>query len=135
MNLQNNLKKYLEFCKYRKELSPKTIKAYRIDLTQYLHYISENALQKEKIEDYITQLHKKYKQKTVKRKIASIKAFYRYLEDTEVIKENPFHKIQVKFKETVNLPRIIPREEIEQLLNCMYKILDTSNNTNCGTSQ
>ena len=32
MNLQNNLKKYLEFCKYRKELSPKTIKAYRIDL-------------------------------------------------------------------------------------------------------
>ena len=128
MNLQNNLKKYLEFCKYRKELSPKTIKAYRIDLTQYLHYISENALQKEKIEDYITQLHKKYKQKTVKRKIASIKAFYRYLEDAEIIKENPFHKIPVRFKETVNLPRIIPREEIEQLLNCMYKILDTSSN-------
>ena len=128
MNLQNNLKKYLEFCKYRKELSPKTIKAYRIDLTQYLHYISENVLQKEKIEDYITQLHKKYKQKTVKRKIASIKAFYRYLEDAEIIKENPFHKIQVRFKETVNLPRIIPREEIEQLLNCMYKILDTSSN-------
>ena len=128
MNLQNNLKKYLEFCKYRKELSPKTIKAYRIDLTQYLYYISENALQKEKIEDYITQLHKKYKQKTVKRKIASIKAFYRYLEDSEIIKENPFHNIQVRFKETVNLPRISPREEIEQLLNYMYKILDTSNN-------
>lgn len=37
-----------------------------------------------------------------------------------MISENPFRKIKVKFKETMMLPRIIPREEIEQLLNYMY---------------
>lgn len=44
---------------------------------------------KEKIEEYVTHLHKSYKQKTVKRKIASIKAFYNYLEETEIIAESP----------------------------------------------
>ena len=75
---------------------------------------------KAKIESYITELHKKYKQKTIKRKIASIKAYYNYLEEQEIIKDNPLRKIKVKFKEAQILPRIIPREEIEQLLNCMY---------------
>ena len=75
---------------------------------------------KETIEQYITELHKKYKQKTIKRKIASIKAFYSYLEEEELVEQNPFRKIKVKFKETIILPRIIPREEIEQLLNYIY---------------
>jgi len=76
---------------------------------------------KSKNEDYITTLHKKYKQKTVKRKIASFKALYKYLGEEEILAgENPFKKIRVKFKEAEFLPRIIPRNEIEKLLNFMY---------------
>lgn len=111
---------YLEYCQYRKELDKKTLKAYRIDLKQYFESVSGEEPEKDEIEKYITELHKKYKQKTVKRKIASIKAFYNYLEEEELIDNNPFRKIKVKFKETVVLPRIIPRTEIEQLLNYMY---------------
>lgn len=124
MRLEDKVAAYLEYCEYRKELDKKTLKAYRIDLRQYFQYVSMDEPGKDKIEEYITQLHKDFKQKTVKRKIASIKAFYNYLEDTEIIGENPFHKIKVKFKETVTLPRIIPREEIEQLLNYMYQCLN-----------
>ncbi len=126
MRLEEKLATYLEYCEYRKELDKKTLKAYRIDLRQYFEYVCVDEPEKEKIEDYITQLHKNYKQKTVKRKIASIKAYYNYLEETEIIAENPFHKIKVRFKENVTLPRIIPREEIEQLLNYMYKCLNES---------
>ncbi|MDO4308527.1 MAG: tyrosine-type recombinase/integrase [Eubacteriales bacterium] len=115
---------YLEYCKYRKELDSKTLKAYRIDLRQFYDFVCCENPNKEKIEEYITELHKKYKQKSVKRKIASIKAFYNYLEDEEIIIENPFRKVKVKFKENIILPRIIPREEIEKLLNCMYGCLD-----------
>ena len=114
----------MEYCEYRKELDRKTLKAYRIDLRQYFEYICVDEPDKEKIEEYVTHLHKSYKQKTVKRKIASIKAFYNYLEETEIIAESPFRKIKVKFKETVTLPRIIPREEIEKLLNHMYQCLN-----------
>ena len=124
MRLEDKLAAYLEYCEYRKELDRKTLKAYRIDLRQYFEYICVDEPDKEKIEEYVTHLHKSYKQKTVKRKIASIKAFYKYLEETEIIAESPFRKIKVKFKETVTLPRIIPREEIEKLLNHMYQCLN-----------
>ena len=78
MRLEDKLAAYLECCEYRKELDRKTLKAYRIDLRQYFEYICVDEPDKEKIEEYVTHLHKSYKQKTVKRKIASIKAFYNY---------------------------------------------------------
>lgn len=124
MNLKEKVKAYLEYCEFRKGLDKKTLKAYRIDLRQYFEFVECVEPGKEKIEEYITDLHKKYKHKTVKRKIASIKAYYNYLEEEEIIAENPLRKIKVKFKETIILPRTIPREEIEQILNYMYNCLD-----------
>lgn len=120
MNYNEQVKKYLEYCEFRKELDWNTLKAYRIDLKQFFEFTQEDMPEKDKIEDYITELHKKYKQKTIKRKIASIKAYYNYLEECEIIEDSPFRKIKVKFKETIILPKIIPREEIESLLNYMY---------------
>ncbi len=120
-------KQYLEFCRYRRELNKHTLKAYRIDLRQYLSFVRDDAFVKAKIEEYITELHRRYKQKTVKRKIASVKAFYKYLEEEELIDgPNPFGRIRVKFKEKETLPRIIPRNEIERLLNFMYQQMGRS---------
>lgn len=126
MKLKAKVQLYLDYCEYRKELDQKTLKAYRIDLRQYLDFVSCDEPSKEKIEEYITDLHKRYKQKTVKRKIASVKAFYNYLEEEEFIDKNPFRKIKTKFKEDIILPRIVPREEIEQLLNYMYSCLESN---------
>ena len=127
INMIKEMEQYLEFCKYRKELNRNTLKAYRIDLEQYLSFIKKDFLLKARIEEYITELHKKYKQKTVKRKIASIKAFYRYLEEEERLEgSNPFTKIRVKFKEIESLPRIISRNDIERLLNYMYDVMKQS---------
>ena len=126
MKLQQMIKVYLEYCEYRKELDWNTLKAYRIDLRQFAEFMDQDKPSKEKIESYITHLHKKYKQKTVKRKIASLKAFYAYLEEEEIIEENPMRRVRTKFKEERVLPRIIPRQEIEKLLNCMYKELRES---------
>ncbi|MCI8320491.1 MAG: tyrosine-type recombinase/integrase [Dorea sp.] len=120
MNLQMIAGQYFEYCKFRKELDWKTLKAYRIDLHQYFESVQCTEPQKNEIEAYIMDLHKAYKQKTVKRKIASIKAFYNYLEEEELIKDNPFRRIKVKFKEDIVLPRIISREDIEYLLNYMH---------------
>ena len=127
MNYTEMVRKYLEYCEFRKELDSNTLKAYRIDLKQFFDYAQEDVPDKKKIEEYITELHKKYKQKTIKRKIASIKAYYNYLEECEIIDDSPFRKIRVKFKEATVLPRVIPREEIELLLNYMY----SRENLNC----
>ncbi|MFR2144282.1 hypothetical protein [Ruminococcus sp. D55t1_190419_H1] len=37
----------------------------------------------------------------MKKKIASVKAFYSYLKEEEMLDQNPFRKIKVKFKETI----------------------------------
>ena len=123
MGMQEYVQNYLEYCEYRKELDKNTLKAYRIDLRQYFEYVKDEEISKSKIEKYITNLHKKYKQKTVKRKIASIRAFYAYLEDEEIIIENPMRRIRTKFKIENTLPRIISRGDIEKLINKMYEIL------------
>ena len=126
MTIRNRVKEYLEFCQLRKELDEKTLKAYRIDLRQFFDFCGSSDPCRGKIERYVTELHRQYKQKTVKRKIASVKAFYHYLEEEEIIEETPFRKIRVNFKEAVTLPSIIPRQEIEKLLNYMYAEKGTS---------
>ena len=122
--LQTIINNYLDFCRYQKRLDAKTMKAYRIDLNQFtLHIASENAagITQDSLEKYIMTLHQAYKPKTVKRKIASVKALFRYMEYKSYIDVNPFNKVQIKFREPVILPKTIPLHTMEQLLSTIYK--------------
>lgn len=115
---------YLRFCVNRKNLDRKTIKSYRIDLRQYTDYTDKNDIEwtdKCSIENYIEHLHARYKPKSVKRKIASLKAFFHYLEIEEKIEINPFHKIQIKYKEPFILPKTIPINSIISIINYAYE--------------
>lgn len=93
MSYHKTVEQYLEYCKFRKELDWNTLKAYRIDLKQFFEYVREDIPDKAAVEAYITELHKKYKPKTIKRKIASVRTYYSYLEENEIIQSNPFRKI------------------------------------------
>ncbi|WP_019851323.1 tyrosine-type recombinase/integrase [Desulfitobacterium sp. PCE1] len=114
---------YLECCSYQKNLNYKTIKAYTIDLNQFIYFMEENSLEISKagISAYITQLHKLYKPKSIKRKIACLKAFFSYLEYEEVLEGNPFKKINVRFQEPFLLPRTIPINTLQEVLSCAYQ--------------
>ncbi len=118
------MERYLIFCENRKNLDQKTLKSYRIDLHQYFDYTLKNSfewIEKRSIESYIDFLHKHYKPKSVKRKIASLKAFFHYLEIEELLGVNPFHKIQIKYKEPFILPKTIPISNIQSILEYAYK--------------
>ena len=100
IELEKQLESYYEDCEFRKRLNEKTIKAYTIDLNQYLEFITTTEINQKIINEYIHYLNKKYlKYKTIKRKIASVKAFYSYLEYEEIIDYSPFNKIKTKIKE------------------------------------
>lgn len=120
---------YLNFCRYQKGLNPKTIKAYTIDLRQYYEFnlcSDFDWFEKAALSEYIYELHKRYKPKTAKRKIACLKAFFHYLELEEVLEINPFNKIQTKFQEPFVLPRTIPLKAIKKLLKTVYQEKDKS---------
>lgn len=129
-NFQNYKGDYLHFCINRKNLDSKTIKSYSIDLNQFDQFILANKLEwheKKSIEEYIDVLHSFYKPKSVKRKIASIKAFFHYLELEEIIEVNPFHKIQIKYKEPFILPKTISLKNIETIINYAYVYYKNAN--------
>lgn len=122
-NLQTIIADYLDFCKNQKRLDSKTLRAYRIDLAQFSARIAkENVsdISTDILERFIADLHRSYKPKTVKRKLASIKALFRYMEYRDYIAVTPFNKIYVKFREPVLLPKTIPLTVIEKLLSTIY---------------
>lgn len=123
INLKTITADYLDFCQNHKRLNPKTLKAYRTDLTQFQKHLRVTGISQitpEKLESFIAMLHQTCKPRTSKRKIASLKAFFRYLEYRDLISLNPLNKIQTKFREPVTLPKIIPLHTIEKLLSTMY---------------
>lgn len=122
-NMNAQINNYLEYCRCQKRLDQKTLKAYRTDLKQFAQQIpaaSLSALTPDIIENYIAGLHIKYKPKTVKRKIASVKALFHYLEYREIIEKNPFNRLQIKFREPVILPKTIPLHIVETFLSTIY---------------
>lgn len=123
LDLNVQIPAFLNYCRYRKSLSSKTIKAYSIDLKQFLDY-SDSIYDKESICNYISYLHKIFKPKTAKRKIATLKAFTHYLLIEDVIDNNPFDKIETSFKEPMILPKTIPINVINSVLSAAYKESD-----------
>lgn len=123
-DLQTHINNYINYCAYQKRLDKKTLKSYRIDLRQFYECypsIQLTDFTHKILEEYIRKLHQQYKPKTVKRKIASLKAFFRYLEYKEILDKNPFTKIQVRFREPTKLPKTIPLNIVELFLSTIYK--------------
>ena len=124
MNTLNDyVAEYIEYCEYRKRLDRKTLKAYRIDLKQYMDYLQNISefYSKDNLDQYITHLHKQYKPKTVKRKIASLKAFFHHMEYKEILSENPFTRLDIRFREAKLLPKTIPFHIIQTFLSTIYR--------------
>ena len=131
-DLQILIDNYLEYCKNKKRLDTKTTKAYRIDLSQFSKQnIAPNAsdITSDMLENYVATLHQKFKPKTVKRKIASLKAFFHYLEYKEITIINPFNKIKLHFREPVILPKTIPLHTVETFLSAIYNQYHNAKNT------
>ena len=120
--LNDCIAEYIEYCEYRKRLDAKTLKSYRIDLKQYEFFCSSltDYTSRTAVDNYITELHKQYKPKTVKRKIASLKAFFHFMEYRELIDHNPFTKLDIRFREAKLLPKTIPFHSIQAFLSTLY---------------
>lgn len=115
------VQKYLKDCECRRRLSSKTVKAYRIDLTQFIDFSNYQINNENLIIDYMFELSQNYsKPKTIKRKIASIKAFYSFLEFNEIINVS-LKRVKMDIKEPKMLPKTISNMHIEMVLSYVYK--------------
>jgi integrase/recombinase XerD len=131
MQLQEAVSQFLFHCRYEKNLSPKTLKAYSIDLRQFGEYLAAHfeitllpAVDKTALRGYIKSLFGPLKEKSVKRKVATLKALFHFLEREDAIPVNPFRKMDVRIKETRRLPRTIPLADLKRLFKHLYRQKD-----------
>lgn len=115
---------YLDHCQCEKALNAHTLKAYKKDIGQFICFSSMQAdpFSKENIQGYIAWLHDGYAVRSVKRKIASLKAFFAYLSFEGTLPDNSFSHMRIKMREPSLLPRTIPLATIDQLLTYLYSL-------------
>ena len=125
------MKKVEAFSNYlEKELnySAKTINSYMIDLKQYLEYFSNKKINYLKIDrlearDYLRYLDNLgLKSRSIARKLSTIRSFYNYLVQEQVIETNIFKSLSNP-KIEKKLPNFLNYKEIDEMLN----IIDISN--------
>lgn len=129
-SLKSVTETFLNHCKYEKGLNEKTLKAYAIDLKQFWLFLIERDYQsaiqeidKSIILDYLKSLHEKqYKVKSIKRKLASLKALFNYYEFEYDDFRNPFHKIRIKLKEPFIVPTVMNFNEVSDVFRKLYKL-------------
>lgn len=111
---ENYISEYLDFCESQKRLSLETIRAYNNDLNQFKKF--------DDIKEYVRYLCARYdKSKTIRRKLACVKSYYRYLENENIIYDNPFNKLYVNIKDSKELPKIISKNDLKKIRNHMLK--------------
>lgn len=123
------IRHYLFYCEKQKSLSPHSIRAYKIDMQQFVSFLENkfsdlkdiSSLSKVVLQKYVYYLAEKYAVKTCKRKIASLKAFFNHLEFEDIIEVNPLRKVRTTFKEPQPLPKTLKLSDIKLLLSNLYK--------------
>lgn len=115
---------YLDCCENSKKLSADTLKAYRIDLRQFWEFVGAQWTDKETLNRYIKHLNQCFSPRSVKRKLASVRAFFNELEFNEVIEVNPFDKLHIKIQYPQQLPRTISEDVVKELLQSAYDSYD-----------
>ncbi|MCM1297391.1 MAG: tyrosine-type recombinase/integrase [Muribaculaceae bacterium] len=113
----NYLSKFINHISATKNLSDKTLSAYTSDLKQYFEY--EHNILHPDICSFIAYLSSQLRLKdtSIRRKIITLKCFYSYLVDTEIINNSPFTKLKFRFKQEHKLPKTIAIKDVSQILD------------------
>lgn len=126
--LEIHIKKFLNYCQNQRRLSSATVRAYQFDISLFMRFLEEldppiedcTQVTKNTLDKYLNYLNGSFSVKTVRRRIASIRSFFKYLEYEEIVLENPFDKFHMNIKEPFRIPNTMSLEEISKILATAY---------------
>ena len=120
--MNNIIKRYEEYLEKELNYSANTIKSYLSDINDYQLYLEDYNIKylkinRNNIRDYLKILDdNKLTNKTIARKLTSLRMFYEYLLDIKLINNNIFNNISNP-KIEKNLPHYLNYNEIDDLIN------------------
>ncbi len=138
----NEIDQFMQYLEYEKNFSTRTIESYNDDLMQFHNFLLGNVTdEKYSFDDYgvdvaikdddvlITSLDlneitgfieycydKGLKRSSISRKIASLRSFFKFLYNNNLINRNPALKIHFPKKES-QIPKFLYLDQIEDLMN------------------
>lgn len=120
MNVQQAIAEFLQHGQTVRNLSDRTLRAYQSDLSQFHHHVT-NAnmvdITPEHLEVYLDKLGTgPYRDTSIRRKVAALKVFFRYLEEQGVVSESPARTLKIKRPVESRVPTVLSSREIRALL-------------------
>lgn len=124
MTLSDASDVFLHHCNLERGLSELTLNAYKLDLNQFKKQLNEEtcvaSISKHTIRSYLSLLDSKYKPRSIKRKLATLKSFFTFLEHEEYIEASPFRKLRLRLNPAKPLPRTLSISSVTKLLQSAY---------------
>ena len=117
------ISQYLHKLEFERKLSADTLKAYRIDLRQFLEFSCGKPVDRQLLSSYVSYLNQTFSSRTVKRKLASVRAFFTDL-TADTPEKNPFLYYHARIAAPHQLPRTIPDQLVCDLLQSIYNAYD-----------
>jgi len=117
--------RFLDHCRVGRGLSANTLAAYTVDLDIFVGFFGRERpvqeVKRDHIRDYARWLldSRRLKESSVKRRIASLKVFFRWLEREEILQITPFHRLDLVVRLPRRLPKGVSAAELRHLLDAI----------------
>lgn len=120
--MKRKISSFIDYLSEEKSLSENTLMSYKRDINIYKEYLEKSNLnylkvKENHISEYLEYLKKSGKaSSTISRNVASLRAFYLFLYNDEIIDVNPAENLKYE-KNIRKVPDILTGREIDKLLN------------------
>jgi integrase/recombinase XerC len=118
------MNEFLDFLRYEKRFSSHTVTSYQTDLTQFAAYLQAEYELADPAQAthplirgwVVSLMNQDLDPRTVNRKVACLRSFYKFLLRGHRIEANPMLRIKAP-KMAMKLPEFVPEESLNRLLN------------------
>jgi len=124
MKLSDAVDAFLLHCRLERGLTKLTMTAYKLDLSQFQDKLHADLvvadIDKQVVREYLGWLDERYKPRSIKRKLGTLKSFFSFLEQEDLIDSSPFRKLRLRLERAKSLPRTLSVASVTKLLQCAY---------------
>lgn len=125
MNKIEIIQEFKDFLENERSYSEYTVKSYLKDISDFNNYLAKNEfpiyleISNNVPRYYLSYLNQKYKEKSVNRKLSSLRSFYRFLVQNGYQDNNPFLEIA-----SMKIPQILPKRLYEDEIEKLFAVIN-----------
>lgn len=120
MSARHIVDSWLRSAQAERNLSPKSLKAYRCDALQLARYLKSRAitsLRPTDLREYVLFMRSQgLRDATIRRRAASLRVLFNWLEAEGLVPRSPLRDIRLNYRYERRLPRVIPLSHVQTLL-------------------